>query len=128
MSSIPSELFYTVEHEWVADPAGPEARVGITEFAAHALGDVVFVDLPAVGTLVAAGQPCGEIESTKSVSDLFAPVSGKVVAVNDDVVATPELVNEDPYGRGWLFTVAANGPVPVLLDAAGYAALPDVAQ
>jgi glycine cleavage system H protein len=125
---IPSNLFYTSEHEWVADPAGPIARVGITDFAASALGDVVFLDLPEVGQMVNAGEACGEVESTKSVSQLYAPVSGTVAEVNQEALDAPELVNEDPYGRGWLFTVEAAPPAPVLLDANGYAALPDVSQ
>jgi glycine cleavage system H protein len=124
--AFPSHLFYTSEHEWVAEPAGPLARVGITDFAALALGDVVFVDLPEVGELVNAGEACGEIESTKSVSELYAPVSGAVAEVNQAVIDAPELVNDDPYGRGWLFTVETTGPAPVLLDADGYAALPGV--
>jgi glycine cleavage system H protein len=121
--AIPTDLSYTPEHEWVAAPAGPLARVGITDHAAGQLGDVVYVQLPEVGSAVRAGQACGEIESTKSVSELFAPVSGTVVEVNQAVVDGPELVNEDPYGAGWLFTVAAAPPAPELLDAAGYAAL-----
>jgi glycine cleavage system H protein len=126
--SIPAELFYTAEHEWVAAPAGPRARVGITDFAASALGDVVFVDLPEVGEEVIAGEACGEIESTKSVSELYAPVSGTVIEINQSVIDAPELVNDDPYGSGWLFVIEATPPAPVLLDADGYAALPDVAR
>lgn len=125
--SIPLELFYTADHEWVADPTAARARVGITDFAAQALGDVVFVSLPEVGAGVTAGTPCGEIESTKSVSDVFAPVSGTVVEVNQAVLDTPELVNDDPYGEGWLFVVEVAPPLPSLLGAAEYAALPDVA-
>ncbi|MDR1294719.1 MAG: glycine cleavage system protein GcvH [Bifidobacteriaceae bacterium] len=124
--SIPAELFYTAEHEWVDHPAAGRARVGITDFAATALGDVVFVDLPPIGATLVAGAPCGEIESTKSVSEIFAPVSGTVVEVNRRVVDAPEVVNEDPYGEGWLFAVDVAPPVPSLLDATGYAALPDV--
>ena len=106
MSAIPQDLFFTAEHEWVRNPDGPSARIGVTEFAAAALGDVVFLSLPAPGDRVEAGGECGEIESTKSVSPLFAPVSGEVVAVNDAVIDAPELVNEDPFGAGWLFEVA----------------------
>ena len=100
----PDDLQYTAEHEWVR-LGGEAARVGITSFAQDALGDIVYVTLPAVDDAVTAGQPCGEVESTKSVSDLFAPLSGTVTAVNDRLDATPELVNSDPYGDGWLFEV-----------------------
>ena len=98
----PAGLRYTAEHEWVrAD--GDTVRVGITSFAQEALGDVVYVSLPTVGDAVAAGDTCGEVESTKSVSDLYAPVSGEVTAVNAALDATPELVNSDPYGEGWMY-------------------------
>ena len=118
---IPPELGYTDEHEWVRVSA-QVARVGITDYAQDALGDVVFVTLPSVGATVAAGQACGEVESTKSVSDLFAPVSGTVVACNEALEATPELVNSDPYGEGWMFEVQLSDPASVqLLDAATYA-------
>ncbi len=119
--SNPTELKYTAEHEWLAVD-GDTARVGVTAFAADALGDVVYVDLPAVGDSVTAGEACGELESTKSVSDLYAPVTGEVVAVNEAVDADPSLVNSDPFGEGWLFVVrfATAGD---LLDAAAYDAL-----
>ncbi|WP_300682760.1 glycine cleavage system protein GcvH [Nocardioides sp.] len=124
--SYPAELRYTAEHEWVKDPAeGASAvRIGITEFAQDALGDIVYVSLPEVGATVTAGEPCGELESTKSVSDVYAPVSGTVVALNDDLDATPEKVNTDPYGEGWLFEVEPSDPAQLsgLLDAAGYEA------
>jgi glycine cleavage system H protein len=126
--SIPSDLYYTPKHEWVRDPQGTIARVGVTAYAAGQLGDVVYVDLPEVGQAVVAHEPCGEIESTKSVSELFSPVSGAVLEINEEVVDTPELVNSDPYGRGWLFSVAAQPPAPELLDAAGYAALTEAAE
>ena len=106
MSEYPEDLRYTAEHEWVR-LAGDRVRVGITAYAQEALGDIVYVSLPTAGDVVAAGAACGEVESTKSVSDLFAPVSGTVVAVNSDLDATPELVNSDPYGAGWLFEVDA---------------------
>ncbi|MDR2347795.1 MAG: glycine cleavage system protein GcvH [Bifidobacteriaceae bacterium] len=122
MTTVPAELFFTPDHEWVKDPAGPTARVGVTEYAASALGDVVFLELPVVGGAVAAGAECGEIESTKSVSPLFSPVSGVVTAVNEAVVDAPELVNQDPFGDGWLFEVAPEGQAE-LLDPAAYAAL-----
>jgi len=106
MSEYPEDLRYTAEHEWVR-LAGDRVRVGITAYAQEALGDIVYVSLPTAGDVVAAGAACGEVESTKSVSDLFAPVSGTVVAVNSDLDATPELVNSDPYGAGWMFEVDA---------------------
>lgn len=117
----PEELRYTDQHEWVADIDGI-ATIGVTAYAADALGDVVYVDLPAVGTRVEVGDACGEIESTKSVSELFAPVGGEVVAVNDAVVDKPELLNTDPFGDGWLVRVRHEG-LPELLDAKAYDAL-----
>jgi len=102
--TIPAELRYTAEHEWVAVD-GPVASVGITDYAQNALGDVVYVSVPAPGTRVTAGQPCGEVESTKSVSDIYSPVNGEVAEVNSDVDEDPGLVNSDPYGAGWLMKV-----------------------
>ncbi|MDR1441608.1 MAG: glycine cleavage system protein GcvH [Bifidobacteriaceae bacterium] len=122
MTTVPADLLFTADHEWVRHATGPTARVGVTEFAAAALGDVVFLSLPVVGDTVTAGQECGEIESTKSVSPLYAPVSGKVSAVNEVAIDAPELVNEDPFGTGWLFEVAPTGPGD-LLDPAAYEAL-----
>lgn len=101
--SYPQELRYTSDHEWVAVGADGTLRVGITSFAQNALGDVVYVSLPAVGDSVSAGDSCGEVESTKSVSDVFSPLDGVVTAVNGDLDTAPELVNSDPYGDGWLF-------------------------
>ena len=103
----PDDLKYTAEHEWVRTPGEAEGsvRVGITHFAQDALGDIVYVSLPAVGDTISAGAACGELESTKSVSDVYAPVNGEVVAVNESLDATPELVNSDPYGGGWLYEV-----------------------
>ncbi len=122
----PADLKYTVEHEWIRQPGetAGAVRIGITDFAQDALGDIVYVSLPEVGASVAAGTACGELESTKSVSDVYAPVTGEVVAVNDALDATPELVNSDPYGAGWLFEVvpAEPGDVDGLLDAAAYEA------
>ena len=103
MSNIPSHLRYSAEHEWV-DESSP-VKVGLSAVAVDALGDVVYLDLPEAGSTVTAGEVCGEVESTKSVSELFAPVSGTVVDVNATVVDEPGLVNSDPYGDGWLFTV-----------------------
>jgi glycine cleavage system H protein len=121
----PEDLRYTAEHEWVRSPGEAESsvRVGVTDYAQEQLGDIVFVTLPEVGAEVRAGEPCGELESTKSVSDVFAPVSGTVVARNDAVETSPELINSDPYGDGWLFEVAPGAPESSdqLLDAAAYA-------
>ncbi|MFZ2012710.1 MAG: glycine cleavage system protein GcvH [Nocardioides sp.] len=119
--SNPTNLQYTAAHEWVALD-GDKARVGVTAYAADALGDIVYVDLPAVGSTVTAGDTCGELESTKSVSDLYAPVTGEVVAVNEDVDVDPSLVNSDPFGEGWLFVVRVTTAAD-LLDAATYDAL-----
>lgn len=119
--SNPTNLQYSAEHEWV-DLDGDTARVGVTAYAADALGDIVYVDLPAVGDTVTAGATCGELESTKSVSDLYSPVTGEVVEVNEDVDGDPSLVNSDPFGRGWLLVVRVTAAVE-LLDAAAYDAL-----
>ncbi len=102
--TIPDELRYTAEHEWVAID-GSIASVGITDYAQHALGDVVYVSIPAPGTRVVAGEPCGEVESTKSVSDIYSPVDGEVTEVNSDIDDDPGLVNSDPYGAGWLMRI-----------------------
>jgi glycine cleavage system H protein len=119
----PSGLRYTAEHEWVRVD-GDTLRVGITSFAQEALGDVVYVSLPTVGDAVVAGDTCGEVESTKSVSDLYAPVSGEVTAVNGALDATPELVNSDPYGEGWMYelTVSDAGALDGLMDVDAYTA------
>lgn len=119
----PDDLHYTSEHEWVRSD-GDTVRVGVTDYAQEALGDIVFVTLPEVGAQVTAGQPCGEIESTKSVSDVYAPVSGTVVARNDGLDTAPELVNSDPYGDGWMMDIRPEDASAVdgLLDAAAYQA------
>jgi glycine cleavage system H protein len=121
---FPDDLKYTAEHEWVRTPGetAGSVRVGITDYAQDALGDIVYVQLPEVGESVTAGSAVGELESTKSVSDVYAPVTGEVVARNDALDATPELVNSDPYGDGWLFEVVvdASGGDVELLDAAAY--------
>ena len=121
----PENLRYTHEHEWVDITADGRARFGITDHAQDALGDIVFVTLPAVGAEVSAGEPCGEVESTKSVSDIYAPVTGTVVARNDAVETSPETLNSDPYGEGWLAEVEVSdtATVEALLDAAGYLAV-----
>ena len=118
--SVPESLNYTEDHEWVEDPTASSAKVGLTAFAVDALGDVVFLDLPEVGEELTAGAECGEVESTKSVSSLFAPIGGTVLQVNQAVIDTPELVNQDPFRAGWLFEVTPNGDVAPLLDAAAY--------
>jgi glycine cleavage system H protein len=122
---IPDELNYTAEHEWVRAGDGQSVRIGITHYAQDALGDVVFVSLPEVGTTVTAGQACGEVESTKSVSEIYAPVSGDVTARNDLLDSRPELVNTDPYGEGWLVEIAVSDAAGMdgLLDAAAYGKL-----
>ena len=123
MSQSPDDLRYTKEHEWVRETSAGVVRIGITDFAQEQLGDVVYVDLPAVGAEVSAGQACGEIESTKSVSELYAPVSGVVVARNDALDGAPEQVNTDPYGEGWLLDLQVGDAGAELLSAAEYTAL-----
>ena len=123
--SVPEELYYTAEHEWVAI-SDSSARVGITDYAQRALGDVVYVSAPAPGTRVTAGDPCGEVESTKSVSDLYCPADGEVTEINAEVDDDPGLVNSDPYGAGWLFKIQLDSDdevPPGLLSAAEYSAL-----
>ncbi|MER5208975.1 glycine cleavage system protein GcvH [Streptomyces sp. NPDC002825] len=120
--SNPNELRYTKEHEWLSAAEDGVATVGITEFAANALGDVVYAQLPAVGDTVTAGETCGELESTKSVSDLYSPVTGEVVAANQDVVDDPSLVNTAPFAGGWLFKVRVTGEPEDLLSADEYTA------
>ena len=118
----PEDLRYTAEHEWVRAEDGGVVRVGITSFAQDALGDVVYVSLPTVGDSMAAGDACGEVESTKSVSDLYAPLAGEVTAVNEALDATPELVNTDPYGEGWMYELRVEDPAALegLLDQSTY--------
>ena len=121
---FPEDLRYSAEHEWVR-LRGTHARVGITDFAQDALGDVVYVDLPEVGATVEANQPLGEVESTKSVSDVFSPVSGTIVERNPLIADHPELVNEQPYGDGWLVVVETTDPdrVNSMMDAVAYRAM-----
>ncbi|NNN09749.1 MAG: glycine cleavage system protein GcvH [Acidimicrobiaceae bacterium] len=121
---IPSELHYSRDHEWASASNGV-VRVGITDYAQDALGDVVFVDLPKVGTVLALSATLGEVESTKSVSEIYAPVAGTVVAINEVLVASPELVNSDPYGAGWLCDISTTDTADfdALLDAEAYHAL-----
>ncbi|MQY17399.1 glycine cleavage system protein GcvH [Nocardia macrotermitis] len=126
MTALPEDLRYTEEHEWVRRAGPTRVRVGITDYAQQQLGDIVFVQLPAVDTDAPAGESVAEVESTKSVSDIYSPLSAKVVAVNDLLDAEPELLNSDPYGDGWLFELeiadaaTLDAAVGELLDAAGY--------
>lgn len=122
--TYPEDLRYTTDHEWVRETGDGTVRVGITHYAQEALGDVVYVSLPAVGDTVESGSSSGEVESTKSVSDLYAPLPGTVTAVNDALDATPELVNSDPYGEGWMYELQLGDGADTsgLLDAAAYQA------
>jgi glycine cleavage system H protein len=124
-SVVPQDLSYTAEHEWARAESDGTVRVGITDFAQEALGDVVFVSLPTVGAQVSAGQVLGEVESTKSVSEIYAPFAGEVVARNDELEARPDLLNTDAYGEGWIVTIrpADDSAAAGLLDAAGYEAV-----
>ena len=121
----PEDLRYTREHEWARQEDSNRVRVGITDFAQDALGDVVYVDIPEIGTEVRGGEPFGEVESTKSVSDVYAPVSGTVVERNGALADTPELINQDPYGAGWMILIETSQPAALddYLDAAAYAQL-----
>jgi glycine cleavage system H protein len=125
MTEVPDDLKYTAEHEWVRADTGSIVRIGITDFAQSSLGDVVFVSLPEVGASVKLGDAFGEVESTKSVSDLFAPVSGIVTSRNEALADTPELVNSDPYGAGWVVEIELSDPAQLdgLLDAGAYGTL-----
>jgi glycine cleavage system H protein len=126
MTNIPADLKYTEEHEWVKIIDGNTIRFGITDYAQDALGDIVFVDLPKVGAAIEAGSPCGEVESTKSVSEIYAPVAGKISSVNSVAETNPETLNTDPYGNGWLADVTVDDASAVtssLLDSAGYKAV-----
>ena len=123
MSDYPEDLKYSAEHEWVRSGNGSKVRIGITDYAAEQLGDIVFASLPALGDTVAAGDACGELESTKSVSDIFCPVPGVISAVNTLLESSPEIINSDPYGDGWLFELELTDEVDLddLLDADAYA-------
>ena len=124
MSNTPANLNYTNEHEWVLRTAdSANYRIGITDFAQGALGDSVYVHLPKVGDAVTAGAVCGEIESTKSVSEIYSPLSGRIVAVNADLDTKPEVINSDPYGQGWIAEIAIEGALPKLLTAEEYSAI-----
>lgn len=123
-ATYPEDIRYTTDHEWVRETGEGSVRVGITHYAQEALGDVVYVSLPTVGDTIAPGDSCGEVESTKSVSDLYAPLGGTVTAVNESLDATPELVNSDPYDQGWMYELelAEGTDTSKLLDAAAYQA------
>ncbi len=123
MSNVPSNLQYSKEHEWVEGIGGAKVKVGITDYAQGALGDIVYVQLPKVGESVTEGKVCGEVESTKSVSEIFSPVSGTITAVNSNLDSAPETLNSDPYGSGWIFEVEISSPSTELMDAAAYSAL-----
>ena len=117
MCSIPSELQFTKEHEWVSPTSSKNVyRVGITDFAQSALGDIVYVQLPKLGQSVTAGEVCGEIESTKSVSEIYSPLTGSVTAVNNDLDSAPEVINSEPYGSGWILEISVSGELPTLLS------------
>ena len=125
MSNIPSQLRYTKEHEWVVQTSDGKFRVGITDFAQAALGDIVYIQLPKVGENIAQGKVCGEVESTKSVSEIYAPLTGKIVLVNTELDATPEILNSDPYGAGWIIEVevSESSQLDSLLSPTDYQAL-----
>lgn len=123
MSNVPANLQYSKEHEWVEGTGGNRFKIGITDYAQGALGDIVYVQLPKVGDSVTEGVVCGEIESTKSVSELFSPVTGTVVAINEQLDSAPETLNSDPYGAGWIAEIEVSSPSTSLMDAAGYSAL-----
>ena len=125
MSNVPANLKYTKEHEWVEEVCPGRFRVGITDYAQGALGDIVYLQMPKVGESIEAGKVCGEVESTKSVSEIYAPISGTVTAVNGDLDSAPETINSEPYGRGWLLEVEASSPnqLSALLSPEAYSAL-----
>ena len=121
MSIVPSDLQFTKEHEWVATTSTQNVfRVGITDFAQSALGDIVYVQLPKVGQALKAGEVCGEIESTKSVSEIYSPLTGEVTAVNTNLDGAPEVINSEPYGSGWILEIVISGDAPTLLSDGEY--------
>jgi glycine cleavage system H protein len=122
MSAVPENLKYTKEHEWVSDNGDGTITFGITDYAQSALGDIVYIQLPKVGSSISAGAVCGEVESTKSVSEIYAPISGEILEVNDSLNSTPEKINQDPYKDGWIAKVKTVGEYS-LLDPAGYRAV-----
>lgn len=121
MSNVPSDLKFTKEHEWVAaTPSANVFRVGITDYAQSALGDIVYVQLPKVGQKLTAGEVCGEIESTKSVSEIYSPITGEVSSVNGNLDGAPEIINSEPYGSGWILEISVSGDLPELLSGEEY--------
>jgi glycine cleavage system H protein len=122
MSAVPENLKYTKEHEWVSDNGDGTILFGITDYAQSALGDIVYIQLPKVGSSISAGAVCGEVESTKSVSEIYAPISGEILEVNDSLNSTPEKINQDPYKDGWIAKVKSVGEYS-LLDSAEYRAV-----
>ena len=123
MSNVPSNLQYSKEHEWVELVGENRYKMGITDYAQGALGDIVYVQLPKVGDSVTEGAVCGEVESTKSVSEIFSPLTGKIVSINNALDSAPETLNSDPYGAGWIVEIEVSSPSSSLLDAAAYSAL-----
>jgi glycine cleavage system H protein len=125
MSSVPAELKYTKEHEWIQEISATKFRIGITDYAQSALGDIVYIQLPKNGSSVNANSVCGEVESTKSVSEIYAPITGKVVLVNDNLESNPEIINADPYGAGWIaeIEISTDSLQEVLLSAQEYQSL-----
>jgi glycine cleavage system H protein len=125
MSSVPPELRYTKEHEWIQEISATKFRIGITDYAQSALGDIVYIQLPKNGSSVNANSVCGEVESTKSVSEIYAPITGKVVLVNDKLESNPEIINADPYGAGWIaeIEISTDSLQEVLLSAQEYQSL-----
>ena len=123
MSNVPADLKYTKEHEWVREVSAGTYQIGITDFAQGALGDIVYIQLPKVGQVVTAGQVCGEVESTKSVSEIYSPLTGTVLSVNSNLDATPELINQDPYTGGWIAEISVTEEASDLLSSTEYEAL-----
>jgi glycine cleavage system H protein len=122
VSNVPANLQYSKEHEWVDASGGSKVKVGITDYAQGALGDIVYVQLPKVGDTVTEGKVCGEVESTKSVSEIYSPVTGTVTAINSNLDSAPETLNSDPYGAGWIYEVEISSPSTELMDAGAYSA------
>ncbi|MEN9292519.1 MAG: glycine cleavage system protein [Actinomycetota bacterium] len=125
MSLVPADLKYTKDHEWISESGSNRYKVGITDYAQSALGDIVYIQLPKIGDTHNQGKVCGEVESTKSVSEIYAPLSGVVVSVNQDLDSAPETLNQDPYGAGWIYEVeiSTDSELSTLLDSAGYNSL-----
>jgi len=120
MSNLPADLKYTATHEWVRINGDGTATVGITDHAQEQLGDMVFVELPELGRVLAAAEECAVVESVKAASDIYSPLAGEIVAINEALADTPELINQDPYGEGWLFRLRIDGTLDGLMDAAAY--------